>query len=252
MKPTETAQALHHPVKDAFGYYLGRFHGDFCVADTAATAEWIDKPFSSAAKTVPERMQDDVQSMLDKYRQNTNEVGAKDNSATLPIMLVAFGKSYTPILGDFSRQMATAKFVKLDNDHKGRIFKLRVMQGSLRVQVVIIAHESLAVKSIMSQLCLYVADIANRRFYADYKLAGHNESWPVVIADTDIIPQDWQTDIKNTSASYVDFDLKLSIPLLITPKAGQPNDGLGTDGDKDDPHGFKMTSTIGFSSTGVV
>ena len=234
--------SLHYRVKDAFGGVLQAFFNE-CISDTAAVQSWLNKPYAKAVMVAPERMQDDIQAMLDKYRQLSSPT-QKDSTSSLPVMIVAFSKSWQPVLGEYGRQIAAPLPVIIDNDPKERVFKLKLMMGSVRCQVVILAAESPTTKSIISQFCLFMGNVSNRTFHATHRLGGINTLFPVKLADPDLVPVDWDSQTKNLYVSYVDLEFKVSIPMLITPKVGEPNDGKGTDGDKNDPHGFALPTNF--------
>lgn len=237
--------SLHYRVKDAFGNFVERFRAE-CIDDTSAVRQWLDKPQAQAIMLAPERMQDDIQAMIDKFRQLSKQ-GQHDATSSLPVMFVAFSKTWTPVLGEYGRQIADPLPVIIDGDSKERVFKLKLMMGSMRCQVAVMSAETHTTKSIISQLCLFLSNVSNRTFHATYKLAGINTLFPVKLSDPDLIPIDFDSGVKNLYVSYVDLDYKISIPIILTPKDNEPNDGKGTDGDKDDPHGYPIASTAIFN-----
>lgn len=242
--------SLHFRVKEAFGAVMQGFFNDGCISDTAAVQSWLNKPYEKAVMIAPERMQDDVQAILDKYRQLASSP-QKDSTSSLPVMIMAFSKSWQPVLGDYGRAIADPLPVIIDNDPKDRVFKIKLMMGAVRCQVVVISAESPTTKSIISQLCLFMGNVSNRTFKATHKLAGISTLWPVKLSDPDLVPVDWDSQTKNLYATFVDLEFKVSIPMLITPKEGEPNDGKGTTGDKNDPHGFPLPASFALRS-GVI
>lgn len=241
--------SLHYPLKSAFGEFIEQFRQE-CIDDTSGVKAWLNKPQQQAIMIAPERMQDDVQAMIDKYRQ-LSKANQADATSSLPVMFVAFGKSWTPVLGEYGRQVADPLPVIIDGDLKERVFKLKLMMGSVRCQVVVMSAETHTTKSIISQLCLFLGNVGNRTFHATYKLAGINTKFPVKLSDPDLVPVDWDSNTKNLYVSYVDLDYKVSVPIILTPKDGEPNDGKGTDGDKDDPHGYPIVSTAIFNGVSI-
>jgi hypothetical protein len=49
---------------------------------------------------------------------------------------------------------------------------------------------------------------------------------------------------KNLTGVTVDLNLRETIPLFSGPKAGEPNDGQGEDGNPANPHGFVGISDV--------
>lgn len=224
------------PVKEAFGRYLERFYEQL-VADTPAMAEYTARGFSRCAVWAPGRMIDQVEEMLAAWRKNDT---AQADRATpyLPVMIAAMAKDYMPAPPEFSRQMADPVMVTLPNDPKGRVFSMRAVVSEIRTQVAICAPEEATARSIAMQLQLFSSAMGNRRFYANYLLAGFNEPWPVVFEMPEIMAINVQNDQKNLTIQTVDFTMRATVPLLKAPKLTDPDsDNQGTN-DGTDPDGY--------------
>ena len=224
------------PVKEAFGRYLERFY-DQLVTDTPAMAEYAARGFSKCAVWAPGRMIDQVEEMLAAWRKNDT---SQANRATpyLPIMIAAMAKDYMPAPPDFSRQLADPVMVTLPNDPKGRVFSMRAVVGEIRAQVAICAPEEATARSIAMQLQLFSSAMGNRRFYANYLLAGFNEPWPVVFEMPEIMAVNVPNDQNNLTILTVDFTMRATVPLLKAPKqADTDSDNQGSN-DSADPDGY--------------
>ena len=227
--------------KKAFGHYLGGYYTSL-VPTTPAMTEFCARGLKSSIVYAPGRMIDAAEEMLAAWRRNDNN-GQPGSSAFLPVMIVALAKDYVPVSGDFSRQVGDDEWITVPEDEKGRIFKLRQMQGDRRAQLLIAAAEEESARSLAAQFCLWVASVPNRRFYATYRFAGLDHQWPVMIENIDTPAQSIQTDEKNLTLLVVDVMLRESIPLFRAPKGDEPNDGKG-DGSLEDPNGYPYTRVI--------
>jgi hypothetical protein len=224
------------PIKDAFGRYLERFYGQL-LADTPAMQEFTARGFSKSAAWAPGRMIDSALEMLDAWRKNDTSQAARA-TPYLPVMLVAMSKDYIPAPADFSRQLADPVFVTIPSDPKNRVFKMRAAVSEVRAQVVIAAPEEATARSIAMQLQLFSSAMGNRRFYAQYDLAGISEPWPVVFEMPELMAVSVPNDQKNITILAVDFTMRATIPMLEAPKiAGSDGDGQGTN-DYSDPDGY--------------
>lgn len=226
------------PVKEAFGRYLERFYGQL-VADTPAMVEYAARGFSKCAVWAPGRMIDQVEEMLASWRKNDTSQ-ADRATPYLPVMIAATSKDYMPAPPDFSRQLADAVFVTIPSDPKGRVFSMRAVVSEIRAQVAICAPEEATARSIAMQLQLFSSAVGNRRFYANYALAGFSEPWPVVFEMPEIMAVNAPNDQKNLTILTVDFTMRATVPLLKAPKlTDSDGDNQGTN-NATDPDGYLM------------
>ena len=225
-------------LKYGYARWLSEFHRYF-VSTTKATKEWSERPLETAMVMVPGRMVDAAEDMLASWRKNDND-GQYGVSSYLPVVLTALSKDYMPIDGNISRQIARDVFVSLPNDVKGRIFKLRQVQGERRAQLLFVAAEEASARSMAMQFCQWVTDHEWRKFTVPYTFAGLVNEWPVMLETTDVMASAVDFGQKNITGMTVDLNLRETIPLFSGPKAGEPNDGLGSGFGTDDPHGFMM------------
>src|SRR5580693_2659637 len=144
-------------LKEAFGRYMGRYYASL-TPTTRAMKSFAERGISKSIVWAPDRMIDQVQDMLAAWRKNDNDDGS-GSSAYLPVMIVATGKDYSPVLGDFSRQVPEPEWVTLPGDPHNRIFKLRQMQGERRAQIVICAAEDETARSMAAQFTLFIAAV---------------------------------------------------------------------------------------------
>lgn len=228
-------------LKEAFGRYMGRYYASL-TPTTKAMKSFAERGISKSVVWAPDRMIDQVQDMLAAWRKNDND-GGPGSSAYLPVMIVATGKDYSPVLGDFSRQVPEPEWLTLPGDPFNRIFKLRQMQGERRAQIVICAAEDETARSMAAQFTLFIAAVVNRRFNATYRFAGIDHQWPVMLETTDVPAMNIDSGQKNLTILAIDLTLKETIPLFSAPKEGEEHDGKG-DGSADNPHGYRVVGQV--------
>jgi hypothetical protein len=223
-------------VKFGYARWLNQFHGYF-VPTTKATQEWSKRPLETAMVMVPGRMIDAADEMLASWRKN-DQTGEYGISSHLPVVITALGKDHMPADGNFSRQIAREIYVTLPQDPKERIFKLRQIQGDRRAQLLFVAPEEASARSMAIQFCQWVTDHEWRRFTVPYEFAGFVHEWPVTLETPDVMASAMDFGQKNLTGVTVDLNLRETIPLFLSPKDGEPNDGQGTTDNPADPHGF--------------
>lgn len=230
------------PIKEAFGRYLQRFHGEI-VGDTQFVSEFAARDFAKCAVWAPARMIDQVEEMLASWRKNDTS-GAAKPTPYLPVMIAAMSKDYMPVTPDYSRQLADPVFVTIPGDAKSRVFSMRAVVSEVRVQVAIAGPDEATCKSLAMQLQLFTTAMGNRRFYSIYKLAGFDGQWPVSLETPDLAGINTANDVKNLTVLAVDFTLRATIPLLKHPKATDSvADGKGTN-ELDDPSGYLTVANV--------
>jgi hypothetical protein len=228
-------------LKEAFGRYMGRYYASL-TPTTKAMKSFAERGISKSIVWAPDRMIDQVQDMLEAWRKNDND-GGPGSSAHLPVMIVATGKDYSPVLGDFSRQVPEPEWVTLPGDPLGRIFQLRQMQGERRAQIVICTADDETARSIAAQFTLFISAAVNRRFDAVYRFAGIDHQWPVMLETTDVPAMNIDSGQKNLTILAIDLTLRETIPLFSGPKTGEENDGKG-DGSAENPHGYRAAGQV--------
>lgn len=227
-----------NPIKAAFGHYLRGFHS-MLVADTPALGEFASRRFAAggAAVWAPGRMVDQVAEMIAAWRKNDTN-GAPSQPPRLPILIAAISKDYTPAPPDWTRQAADPVHVMIPGDEKERVFKMRVAFAEVRVQVAVVASEESTARSIAMQLQLYASAIERRRIYAEYPLAGVQTLWPFIFKEPDLMGISLPQEVKNLTVLTVDFIGVASVPLLMSPKVGDPDADHKGGGTYDDPDGY--------------
>lgn len=233
------------PVKVAFGAYMGAFYAGIVPA-TNGLQEYVARGLAKSIVWAPSRMVDAVEEMLSSWQRNDTD-SAATQPAKMPVIFVAIAKDYTPSGRDYTRQISEQVEVILPGDTKERDFKVRVIAGDVRAQVVFCAHDEPTARSLASQFLLYLDNMGNRRFDSTYTFAGQNLVWPVQIESPDTPAMSIQTDAKNLTILACDITLKASIPLFNAPADNEPNDGKGTVGNPDDPSGYQVVVQVNYT-----
>lgn len=232
------------PVKTAFGQYMGVFYSAI-VPTTKSLQEYVVRGLAKSIVWAPSRMIDAAEDMLAAWMKNDTD-GAATHPADMPVIIVAMAKDYMPTGRDYTRQVSESVEVILPDDAKERAFNVRTIDGDVRAQIAIFAHDEPTAKSLASQFLLHIDAMPNRRFDARYTFAGQNLDWPVQIESPDSPAMSIQSDAKNLTILAVDITLKAHIPLFQAPKDDDPNDGKGTPGDANDPSGYPVVTQVDF------
>ncbi len=225
-------------LKAGFGQYMQSFYNSLSPT-TKAIDEFMRRGLAKSVVYAPSTMVDAAEEMLASWRKNDNNGDGKP-TPFLPIIIVATAKDYMPAGGDFAIQVADPQMVILPNDPKNRVFKMRQMHGDRRAQVVIFAADEPTARSLAAQFALFVFRAENRRFIANYRFAGLDLPFPVMLETTDVPALNVTTEQKNLTILAIDLSLREAIPLFNAPLSGEPNDGLGIVGDINDPAGYPL------------
>lgn len=236
-------------IKLGYARWLNSFHQYF-VPTTKATTEWASRPLETAFVMAPGRMIDSADEMLSSWRKNDSS-GEYGISSSLPVVITALAKDYMPIDGSISRQVARDVYVTLPQDPKNRVFKLRQIQGERRAQLLFIGPEEASARSMAMQFCQWVSDHEWRRFNVPYEFAGYIHEWPVMLETPNVMGSTVDFGQKNITGITVDLNFQETIPLFSSPKAGEPNDGLGEADNKNNPHGFPSLASMNVEKVGV-
>lgn len=231
---------MFEPVKYAFGPFM---HGYIksLAPTTPQIRGYLQRPLKSTVMWAPTRMIDKAEEMLAKYLRVDHEHVTDPHD--LPVIILAFGRDYSPTGRDYARQMADERFVIIKGDPKERIFKVKTVVGDIRVQLAFFAREEPTCKSMAAQFLLYLDETFNRRFWATHRFAGIDTKWPVHIEAPDSPAMSIESGSKDLNILTVDLTLKCTAPVFIAPAEGEPNDGQGVVG-TDDPPGFPRLSTM--------
>lgn len=233
---------MFESVKFAFSRFMyGYWSG--IAPTTPQLANYVKRPFKSSVVWASTRMIDKVEEMFGKYLRVDD--GDPTNPHLLPVIIAAMARDYSPTGRDYGRQIADPRFIILKDDPKERLFKIKTVSGDIRVQVAFFAREEPSCKSLAAQFLLYLDETQNRRFWANYRFAGIDTKWPVHIEAPDSPAMNIETGAKNLNILTVDLNLKVTTPMFLCPKDGEPNDGKGS-GTIDDPHGFPMVGSVHF------
>lgn len=188
-------------------------------------------------------MIDSAEEMLAAWQRNDSD-NAPSHPQKLPVILVAMAKDYVPSARDYTRQVADRQMVIIPDDPKERVFGLRHIAADIRVQLAIFTADEPTARSLAAQFCLYIDAMHNRTFWATHRFAGLNHDWPVQLESSDAPAMMIANDAKNLTILALDINLHSSIPLFDHPRDEDPNDGKGTNGVLDDPHGYPTVQVV--------
>lgn len=221
---------------------FGRWHREL-VPTTKALRDFVERDTPKAILEAPSRMIDSVDDMLNSYRRKDIDK-APGTSAHLPVTFFAVARDMLPALDWASRPQAEGTMVILPNDPKQRVFELRLWSGEVRAQVVHMAPDEPTSQSMAMQFSLFMSRFKQRSFELPFQFAGVPIPWPVMIETPDFFTNHTPNEQKNLVIRAQDMTLRLSIPFLRGPAAGEPSDELGTPGDPNDPSGFPRVQRI--------
>lgn len=232
---------MFEPIKAGLGEFMQGFYREV-VPTTKPLQEFVARGFPYCVAWAPARMVDKVEDMLSAWQRNDTDQGPT-KPTKLPVILVAVAKDYTPTGRDFTTQIADPVDVMIPGDDKARYFQMKLIAGDVRAQLAIIATDEPTAKSLAAQFVLYLDSPSRRSFDARYPFAGMDHEFPVQIEAPDNPAMNIDTGTKNLTVLAVDLTLKCSVPLFITPKEGEPNDGKGVPGTAD-PAGFPLVGQV--------
>lgn len=227
-------------VKSGFSDYLSRFYTEILPV-TTGLKEFKERGIEKSILWVPGRMVDAAESMLERWSKS-------GYGGQIPIILVAAARDYYVTARSNTRQISDASYVTIPTDPKNRVFKLKTITGDLRTQLAIFAHDEPTARSIAMFFLLFFEQTGNNIFFAKYKFAGIEVEWPIQIDTNDIPAQLIATEVKNLTILTLDVLLHVTIPIYSHPLDSEPNDGLGTDGNENDPHGYPVLIELGISA----
>lgn len=232
---------MFEPVKAGFGQYMARFFGEL-IATTRPLEEYVARGVARSVMWAPARMVDAAEEMLALYARGDFDHGPTKPFA-LPIMFVAMAKDYVPTGREVTRQLADRADIALPGDPKCRVFGLRSLAADIRAQVVIAAMDEPTARSLAAQLVLHLDSTEGRRFTSHGTFAGEALAWPVTIESPDVQAIPVPNDTKNLTLLAIDLTLRATVPLIDSPRIGDPNDGQGVPGTTD-PAGYPVVQRI--------
>lgn len=239
---------MFEPVKVGLGEFLQGFYAEL-VPTTKDMHEFVDRGFPYCFAWAPSRMIDQVSEMLEAWQKNdTDQATTKPHK--LPVIIVATSKDYTPVMHDFGTQISDPIDVQFPEDPKGRYFRMKMIAGDIRAQVVIIAGDEPTAKSIAAQFSLYLDSPSRRAFHGMYPFAGIQHAYPVQIEAPDNPASNIDIGSKNMTCLAVDMTLKATVPIFMAPKVGEANDGKGIPGTID-PAGYPLVQEFSANSVGL-
>lgn len=232
---------MFEPVKAGLGSFLRDYYAEV-VPTTRPLEEFVARGFPRCVAWAPSRMVDTAEEMLAQWQRNDTHEGAT-RPPKLPVILVAVARDWVPATRDFTTQVADPVDVTFPHDAKRRLFRMRTVAGDIRTQAVIFASDEPTARSLAAQLALFLDSPSRRRFPAAYPFAGLEHAFPAQIEVPDNPAMSIETGNKNLTAVAVNLTLKVTVPLFMAPKPGEPNDGKGVPG-TDDPAGYPLVADI--------
>lgn len=234
------------PIKEALGRFMVRYY-DSLVPTTKPLDAFVRRGAAKSIAWAPGRMVDSAEEMLRLWLRSDVKAAGTTQPPDLPVIMVAVAKDYIPSGREYTRQIADANDVVIEQDPKERVFALRTAAGDIRTQVVFFATDEPSARSLAAQFLLFLDATPNRRFESFYPFAGQVTDWPIQIEAPDVPAQSIESEAKNLTILAVDLTLKATIPFFSAPRAGEPNDGKGEPG-TDDPAGFPRVARVTIKS----
>ncbi|MFZ4504580.1 MAG: hypothetical protein ACOYM1_11585 [Methylovulum sp.] len=233
---------MFQPIKLGLSEYLSHYYNGLS-ATTKPLHEYTQRGLSKSIVWTPGRMIDSAEEMLAAWQRNDSD-DAPSHPQKLPIILVAMAKDYVPSGRDYTRQVAERQMIIIPEDPKERLFGLRTIAADIRVQLAIFAADEPTARSLAAQFCLYIDVLPNRTFWASHRFAGLDLEWPIQLESSDAPAMVIPNEAKNLTILALDITLRSSLPLFDNPKDDDPNDGKGTTGDPEDPHGYPTVQVV--------
>lgn len=232
---------MFEPVKIGIGEFLREFY-DEVVPTTKPLYEFAERGFPYCAAWAPARMIDKAEEMLAQWQRNDTNEGPTQPSS-LPVILVAVSPDWTPAERSFTTQIADPVPVTFPEDPKQRYFKVRTVAGDVRAQLAFFAADEPTAKSLAAQFLLFLDSPSRRHFTARYSFAGIEHEYPAQVDTPDNPAMTIETGNRNLTILAVDLVLRVTVPLFMAPKEGEPNDGKGGDS-PDDPAGYPLVKEV--------
>lgn len=232
---------MFEPVKAGLGEFLQAFYGEV-VPTTKPLQEFVERGFPYSMAWAPTRMVDKAEEMLAAYQRNDTRQGPT-RPPSLPVVLVAVARDWTPTEKSFTTQISDPVDVTFPDDPKQRYFRVRTVAGEIRAQLAFFASDEPTAKSLAAQFLLFLDSPSRRRFPARYPFAGLEHEYPAQIEAPDNPAMSVETGNKNLTILAVDVVLKVTVPMFMSPKPGEANDGQGVPG-TDDPAGYPLVQQV--------
>lgn len=233
--------SLRTPLELGLGAYMEGYYGSL-YADTQSMEEYTARGLATSIAWVPGRMVDDVEHMLSEWRKNENTPGP-GLSSMLPVVFIALAKDFQPVLPEYGVAVARTDFAFPD-DPQARNYKVTTSTNDYRAQVVFVAAEQASAHSLALQFHLWASQgPTGRRFGCEYEFAGYKSQWPAVLETIDMGAVSSGVEQTNLTILVADLNVRSTVPIFSSPKAGQPTDG------KSAPAGYPVV--LDFTSIGT-
>lgn len=241
--------AIGEMMRDFF-IYLTEENSEF--TNTKPIAEYVLRDVAKSIVWCPTTMFDEATNMLAAWQRNDTDTAAT-TPFKLPVICLALGAGYMPTGRDFGRRITHPIPVKIDADTKGRIFKLTTSLSDKAVQIVFFANDPITVYELGKAFVNYLDDApAKDAIWAKYHFAGLELTYPMQIENPDMPVSAIPSDTKNIHIGAVNLNFHITEPRFHHPKDNEPNDGKGTDGDINDPHGYPTLQGIVYNLSTIL
>lgn len=211
---------MFEPVMAGFSQILREFHNNVTPLNKPLR-RFARAEFSDAFSFPSGRMVDALEGLLASPR-----LGA-------PVVLAALDTDWVPGSAQAVSDTANAEFPL---DPKRRQFKVRTVDGEIRAQLAFCAQDKRTAQQLAAQFAEHL-ESTGLDFYAAHEFAGLWHALParVVIPETPAISVD--TGRRTLAVVAINLALRVTVPLFMAPKPGEPNDGKGVPG-TNDPAGY--------------
>jgi hypothetical protein len=219
--------SLRSPLEMGLGQYMGQYYAQL-VADTPFMEEFIARGLSKSIVWVPGRMIDEVDKMVEAWRQNDNKKditdpdGAPGVSSRLPVVFVAMSKDFMPGMPDYSTAIGAPVDVTHPNDPDQRNLKVRVSANEYRAQIVFVAAELHSAHSLALQFNLWANGPGGRRFKHRHMFGALANDYPASLEQIDIGAVDAKAEQSNLTILIADLTIRAAIPIFQGPPEGYP------------------------------
>lgn len=227
---------MFEPVIAGLCEVLREFHSSV-VPSSKPTRRFARAEFSGAVRLIPqaERMIDAVNELLARSRLSA------------PVLLAALDNDWIP--GSAHPVSDTAN-VTFPLDTKGRQFRMRTVDGEIRAQLAFCASSERAASQLASLFAEHLQSVGVD-FYAAHEFAGLWHGLPAMIEIPENPAISVDTGSRRLAVVAINLSVRVTVPLFMAPRPGEPNDGKGVPG-TNDPAGYLADSVVGDEPEGVI
>jgi hypothetical protein len=234
--------ANYNAIQVGFSEYLVRFFNQL-EPTTKSLESYILRDVAKSIVWCPSRMYEMVDEQLLLWGRNDTD-SATSTAFKLPVIMIAFGRNISPVGRDYGRRLTEGIPVIFPDDTKERSFKMKLSRSDIAVQLSFFSNDIQTSFDLCKSFVDFIDTMGNHCFSVNYRFAGLNLKFDMLIDTDDYPAQAHESESKNISIHSVNLSIKSSIPTFLSPKDNEPNDGKGTDGDINDPHGYPVITAI--------